>query len=354
MIRVLIVDDSQTMRVVIRNILESDPELRVVGEARNGREAINLCKRVEPDIVTMDIRMPEMDGFQAIQRIMAESPRPIVVLTSTKSDRELGISFKAIDYGALAVTKKPFFSAGIYPNAEKLIGEVKAMAQVKVVGRRRSTVKETSKPPSPRSLYPILVSNPLRLIAMGASTGGPPALNVILTKLPSDLPVPVVVVQHISVGFMKGLVRWLNDTTPLRVRIATNGVLMEPGTVYLPPDQQHLTVGKGWRAWLQDSPPVGGHRPSVTVLFDSVAEHYGRSAAGVLLTGMGADGARGLKAIRDAGGYTIAQDEDTSVVFGMPKEAIKMGGASEVAALGDIGERLTSLMKNEGLLTLNS
>jgi two-component system chemotaxis response regulator CheB len=367
MIRVLIVDDSPTLRLLIRAILESDPELQAVGEARNGEEAVALCHKLQPDIITMDVRMPKMDGFQAIRCIMAESPRPIVVLTSTMSDEELRVSFKALEVGALMVVGKPHGLPGEDPEADRLILQVKAMAGVKVVTRRRWLQKETPTPlrgepvlseacPEPRRrvegpaepprdrLRPRPAPGPVRLIAIGASTGGPPALQIILSQLPADLPVPVVVVQHISLGFVEGLARWLNETTPLRVKVADHGEHLRPGTVYLAPDDQHLGVTQNGLVRLSASPPVDRHRPSVTALFESVARNYGAAAVGVLLTGMSDDGAQGLRALHDASSRTIAQDEATCVVFGMPKEAIALGAVEEVLPLEQIGARLGALV----------
>ena len=340
MIRVLIADDSPTLRHLIRAILESDPELQVVGEAHNGEQAVALCHELRPDIITMDVRMPKMNGFQAIQHIMAESPRPILVLTSTSSDIELGISFKAIEAGALMVAGKPCGLPDADPEAARLILQVKAMADVKVVRRRPRVQKKTPAPPGDQPRPGPAPGPPVRLIAIGASTGGPPALQAILSQLPADLSVPVVVVQHMSPGFMKGFARWLAGTTSLRVKLAEHGEPLQPGTVYLGPDHQHLLAAQNGHVWLSDSSPVGGHRPSATVLFESVAQRYGRAAVGVLLTGMGKDGAQGLKALHDAGAHTIVQDEATCVVFGMPKEAIALGAAAEVLPLERIGAGL--------------
>ena len=343
MIRVLIVDDSPTLRGLIRSVLESDPELQVVGEARHGEEAIAQCESLQPDIITMDIQMPVMDGYQAIRHIMSESPRPIVVLTSSESERQLGVSAKASELGALAVGRKPHGLPGVDPEADKLIASVRAMAGVKVVGRRPWLLKKEVEPPArqPRTRP---THGLVRLVAIGASTGGPPALQVVLSKLPADSPLPIMVVQHISPGFVSGLARWLNQTISLEVQVAEANEPLRPGTVYLAPDGQHLLVKRRGLVWLKDDPLVDGHRPSVTALFESVAQGYGSSVVGVLLTGMGSDGARGLKALRDAGGYTIAQDEDSCVVFGMPKQAIALGAAVEVLPLEQIGSRLAELV----------
>ncbi len=345
-IKVLIVDDSPTLRRLIRAVLETDAGLSVLGEARNGEEALNMCHQLQPDIITMDIRMPRMNGFEAIQRIMSDSPRPIVVLTTTMSDRELGISFKALDAGALSVIRKPTGMPGRDPKADELIRQLKAMADVKVVRRRwpSGAPATASRPASPApSRRP--EGRRIELIAIGASTGGPPVVQSILQGLPADLPVPVVLVQHISPGFVEAMARWLDDTTPVSVKVARSGERLAPGVVYLPPDEHHLLVMAGGKAWLDASPPVDGHRPSVTALFDSVAEHYGAAATAVLLTGMGRDGATGLKAIHDAGGRTIAQDEASCVVFGMPRAAAELGAADEILPPAIIAARLKALVR---------
>ncbi len=343
MIRVLVVDDSPTQRHLLRVIMDSDPELTVVGEARNGEEAISLCERLRPNIITMDIRMPRMDGYEAIRWIMAERPRPIVVLTSTQSEIELGVSYRAIDAGALTVMGKPHGLPGDDPEADQLIATLKALAEVKVVRRRPWLQKERPSSVVGRTRC-VKAGAPVRLIAIGASTGGPPSLQGILQGLPADLAVPIVAVQHISRGFTAGLARWLSETTPLRVKVADPGEPLAPGTVYLAPEDRHLLVTQNSSAMLSTAAPVGGFRPSVTVLFESVAEHYGAGAIGVLLTGMGDDGARGLKAMHDAGAHTIAQDEASSIVFGMPKEAIALGATREVLPLEQIAGRLANLL----------
>jgi len=347
MIRVLIADDSPTMRMVLRSVLESDPQLQVVGEARNGKEALVKCKNVDPDIITMDIRMPEMNGFEAIGHIMAEYPRPIVILTSTKSDLELGITFKAVEAGALMVIRKPHGLAADDSIRQNLIDQIKAMARVKVVGRRRKLVDKRPVTPQIRPHFNRSTGTK-RLIAIGASTGGPPALNAILQRLPADLPVPVVVVQHIGTGFVKGLAKWLDNSIPMNVIITENGKRLNPGTVYISPEDRHTTVDRYGRAWLIDSPKVDGHRPSATVLFESVADNLETSAIGLLLTGMGRDGAVWLKKLYDAGGYTIVQNEASSIVFSMPKEAIELGAVREILPLSSIADRLMrEVMKEE-------
>lgn len=344
MVRVIIVDDSPTLRILIRRILDSDPEMQVVGEAANGEEAITLCREINPDIITMDIQMPVMDGYEAIRHIMAEMPRPIVVLTTTESDIRLGITFKAIESGALMVIGKPKGTTGIDDEGVKLISQIKAMAAVKVVRRSRWSQIDPLKTPGKGAKHRDSCLQPVRLVAVGVSTGGPPALQVILSRLPAGFSAPILVVQHISKDFINGLAAWLNETTPLQVKVAQSGEKLKPGTVYLAPDGKHLTVTTDGSVWLKNMPPVDGHCPSATVLFESAAAGNGPATAGVILTGMGSDGARGLKALHDAGGYTIAQDEASCIIFGMPKEAIAMGGVNEVLPLEMIGDRLKQLV----------
>lgn len=342
MIRVLIVDDSPTLRLLIRRLLEMDPELQVVGEATNGQEAITLCRSLNPDIITMDIRMPKMDGYGAIRHIMSEMPRPIVVLTSTRSELEQGNTYKATEEGALMVLKKPRGLPGSGSEANQFTAQIKSMAGVKVV-RRIRPFREGRPIESPGLTPRKRNTQEVSLVAIGVSTGGPPALLTLLSQLPADFSIPVVIIQHISKGFLPGLVRWLNNSTPLQVKIAGNGDLLQAGSVYLAPDDYHLGIKTINRVFLWKAPLVDGHCPSATVLFNSIAESYGPAAVGILLTGMGRDGASGLKALHDAGGHTIAQDETTCIIFGMPKEAIALGAVNEVLPLDRIGERLKEL-----------
>jgi len=351
MIRVLIADDSSTMRALVRAVLDSDGELTVVGEARDGEEAVSLCRSLGPDVATMDIRMPNMDGFEAIRRIMAERPTPIIVLTSPESDRELGITYKGIEAGAMMVLGKPRGLPDTDPEAGRLISHLKAIAGVKMVTRRtRAGRSERPAGPAPFGGQPA-VRGPratVRLAAIGTSTGGPPALQVVLGSLPADFRVPILIVQHMSPGFIAGLARWLDETTPVRVKVAEPGELLRPATAYFAPDDRQLNVSPEGRVWLLPRALVDGHCPSATALFASVARSYGSAAVGVLLTGMGRDGADGLLDLRRSGALTIAQDEKTSIVFGMPKEAIDLGAAVEVLPLGRVGPRLQEVVGAAG------
>lgn len=345
MIRVLIVDDMKTIRLALRSILESDPELTIVGEAGNGEEGLALCRKFRPDIVTMDINMPGMSGYEAIQHIMNEVPCPIVVITGIESKPLVEVSFKALTLGALTVLAKPSDFSPENAEAKSLINQIKTMAAVKVVRRSLGTK------PAPASIEKgeSQLSVSAQLVAIGLSTGGPPALQTVLSGLPLSFPLPILVVQHISHGFVSGLSSWLSKTTQFRCKVGAHDETIQPGTVYLAPDNIHLTVRANGKLWLDGSEPLGGHRPSATVLFESVAKNFGAKAIGILMTGMGQDGAWGLKALHQAGAHTIVQDEASSVISSMPKAAIALNAADEILDLSQIAPRLISLTKKNRL-----
>jgi len=339
MIRVLVADDSPTARALIAAILGSDPEIEVVGEARDGVEAVDLTGRLRPDLVTMDIQMPRLDGLAATLEIMITAPTPIVIVTAGLRPGEAGGPLDMLDHGALDVLRKPRGpgSPGFGAAAGRLVATVKAMARVKVVRRWRAgpTRPEPSPPPGPRPRS--------RVVAIAASTGGPGALRRVLSGLPPGFSAPVLVVQHITPGFVAGLAGWLDGACPLHVKLAEDGEPLAPRTAYLAPDGRHLGVSADRRAALCRSDPVDGFRPSATTLFESVARAYGPSALGVILTGMGHDGVRGLRALRRAGGRIIAQDESSSIVFGMPGAAIDAGLADAVLPVDAIAARLATM-----------
>jgi len=326
MIKVLIVDDSRVAQEFLTHILTSDPAVQVAGVANNGEEALDMVGKKRPDVVTMDIHMPGMDGFEVTRAIMETLPTPIVMVSASASATEVASSFRMLEAGALALILRPpgIGQPGHEAAARELIQTVKLMAEIKVVRRIRPMTRAGTAAPAAQKAAGI------QLIAIGASTGGPPALLKILSGLPKDLSVPVLIVQHIAIGFTEGFAEWLGGAARFPVHIAAHGVHPLPGHAYVAPDGLHLGVSDGPRLALSDQAPENGLRPSVNHLFRSVARVLGPRAVGVLLTGMGRDGAEELKAMKDKGAVTIAQDEASSVVHGMPGEAIKLSAATYI------------------------
>jgi two-component system chemotaxis response regulator CheB len=339
-IRVLVVDDSPLVRQVLGRLLEADPAVRVIGYAGDGKEAVEKTFQLRPDLITMDIRMPGMDGLQATEKIMAYRPTPILIVTSARDRRGVQVTMEALAAGALEVVEKPTLMPDDSWEAlgAPLVEKVKLLAGVKVIThlKGRSTLRAGRARPEERE-------KPQRVVGIGVSTGGPGVLATILGALPLDFPLGLLIVQHITEGFMAGLVEWLGRQVRLPIRIAREGDPVRPGLALMAPEGVHLIVERGGRAHLRRALPVGGHRPSADVLLHSLAEVYGEAAVGVLLTGMGRDGAEGLQAVRNAGGCTIVQDEESCAVFGMPKAAIELGAAQSILPPGGIAERLIQL-----------
>lgn len=347
MIRILITEDSQVVGILLKAIFEHEPDMQIVGLARNGREAVQMAHELKPDLITMDIRMPVMDGFEATRMIMSTNPVPIVVISSSVDDEELRTTFRAIEEGALAVIEKP---RGLgHPEFDSirrlLVETVRAMAEVKVIRRRR---QENSRDVDIFEAAIPQRSRAYEILAIGCSTGGPQALKEIISLLPVGFPVPIVITQHISRGFIAGLATWLGGNTLLNVKVVEGGELLQPGTVYFAPDDQHLTVGRsvnGLVARLTQDPPVNGFRPSATPLLKSVASACHGHAIGAILTGMGVDGADGLLEMRRAGCHTIVQDEESCIVFGMPGAAVALDAVDQIVKLESMPAYLTSLVR---------
>jgi two-component system, chemotaxis family, protein-glutamate methylesterase/glutaminase len=337
--RVLIADDSAVMRRLLLTTLESEEDLRVVGAARDGAEAVRLCHSLRPDVVIMDINMPVMDGLLATRKILEQGAVPIIVLSGYVGDPSSQMAFEAISVGALAVVAKP--TGPDEPEYRRMHDElvrlVRSMATVKMVTRP----VESAVPIQPKAAH----NTPTHVRAVGivAATGGPAALHFMLRRLPSTFPAPILIVQHITRGFVPGLVEWLSAYSGLDVRMAEDGEIPQPGQALFAPDDYHMRVNARGLIVLSDEDPVDGLRPSGNVLLRSVARAYGAQAVGVVLTGLGTDGAAGLLTIKNAGGQTIAQDEETSVVYGMPREAATLGAAQEVLALDRIVAHLLSI-----------
>jgi two-component system chemotaxis response regulator CheB len=342
-IQVVIADDSLVAREMLVQILTSDPEIEVIGQAADGAEAVDMVARLRPDLVTMDIHMPRMDGLQATEKIMAYTPTPILVVSSSVHGEGMGRAFDALDFGALEVIKKPEPRdwADLDRIGREVIRKVKVLANVRVIthirGRRTmaGAPKAMGRPvgPSGRSL-----------VAIGSSTGGPSALLDVLARLPGDLPAPVVIAQHIADGFIPGLVSWLDSGCKLTVVAAEDGQHIEPGVVYFAPTGSNMVVSRD-RVRYEAVGKGQLYVPSADTLFASVASSHGKQAVGVLLTGMGADGAEGLKLMRNTGAGTIAQDEATSTVFGMPKAAIDIGAAERVLPIHKVAEAIEEMLE---------
>ncbi|MGB8491730.1 MAG: chemotaxis-specific protein-glutamate methyltransferase CheB [Bacteroidales bacterium] len=338
MIRILIVDDSKVVQAFLAHILTSDPEMEVVGFANTGFEAIELARINKPDIITMDIHMPGMDGFEATRAIMETIPTPIVIVSGSAKTRELARLFRSVEAGALAIIHRPpALGHPMYSEAHKeLIQTVRLMSQVKVVKLFPKQVSKTIRPVEPVRLFNQDMRH-VKIIAIGASTGGPVALKEILSGLPESLNVPLLIVQHIAAGFVKGFTEWLSATSGIRLKVAEAGESVKAGIGYIAPDNYHMGLTAGKKILLCDEPPENGCRPSVGFLFRTVAQTMGQNAMGILLTGMGKDGASELKTMKENGAVTIVQDEGSSVVFGMPGEALKIGAASQVLSPSEIG-----------------
>lgn len=355
-IRVLVVDDSLSLRRNIPHLIELDPAIKVVGTAANGFEAVIMAKELRPDVITLDVLMPVMDGIKALTRIMKEAPTRVLMVSST-TYKGAHKTIEAMSLGAVdCIAKQPGLgTANVGAFAKELIGKIKTAAAARIKGDEQAYIarekfqKIIADLSHPQTVLPrqeqtrkIKRSN-IELIGVAASTGGPAALQRVLETLPSPFPAALLIVQHISAGFSEALAERLNSVSPLEIRVCARKEIIQPGVALLAPAGQHLKVirmGGRLFAFLDDEPADVIHRPSADVLFSSMAETCGANACAVILTGMGDDGAKGIKEIHDRGGFTLAQDEATSLIFGMPKAAIAQGGIDIVSPLERISREI--------------
>jgi two-component system, chemotaxis family, protein-glutamate methylesterase/glutaminase len=356
-IKALIVEDTPVICKFLARLLSADPELRVIGTVSDGAEAIEFLKHQKPDVITMDIHMPRMSGLEATRRIMETSPLPIVIVSNSIDPLvTMPAHFQALEAGAVTTLPIPkgLDTAGHEASAREFVQTVKLMSEIKMITRR---------PRPPIDTVGIGVSDPgilesastatdIRIVGIGASAGGPQALRSILTGLPRELPIPVLMVQHIDAGFAEGFAAWLNESSNLPVHIASNGERLKPGHVYIPPGDYQMGVRIDGCLTVNKEASEKGLRPAVSYLFRSLANVYGSHAVGVLLTGMGVDGAAELKRMKDRGAVTIVQDEESSLVHGMPGEAIKLGAADYILPPEKIVQLLKKLIPRRNDMSL--
>ena len=337
-IRVLIADDSAVMRKLLKDILESEPDIKVVATAKNGAEAVELVSEIKIDVITMDIEMPKMDGLTALQHIMDKKPTPTIML-SAMDKRKADIVMKSLDHGAVDFISKTSgnLSLDIEKIGQDIIRKIRMAAEV--------NVKKISRP---RIVKPLLYTRKARgknkIIAIGASTGGPKAILEVLSLLPRDIPAGIIITQHMPEGFTKSFAERLNWQSSVEVKEAEDGDLILPGLALVAPGDYHMEI-VGGKVALNRKPKVNSIRPSADIMMSSVAKIHGKNVIGVLLTGMGADGARGMKDIKDNGGKTIAQDKDSCVVFGMPKEAIALDAVDRIVPLSKIASEIMNCIE---------
>lgn len=348
MINILIVDDSRTEAKLLKFLFESQSDMHVIGVASDGKQAVEMTERLKPDIITMDLEMPVMDGHTATRLIMSQHPTPIVVISSKLKDGSTDMTYLALEAGAVCVIAKPINigSQGFQQTQKQIIETIRSMSEIKVIKRRFNTHS---------SIHRTIVSSHVtpepgnfEIVAIGTSIGGPQALNAILSQLPSHFPVPIVIVQHMSKGFITGFTKWLNNNTSLTVKIADNYEILKKGYVYFAPDNLHLTIARRDNhliCRLTPGEPVSGFCPSITVLLQSIATTCGKRAIGVLLTGMGSDGSQGLLELKQAHGHTIIQDEKSCIVFGMASVAESIGAVDTTIQMDNMANYLIKMTK---------
>ncbi|HHF7347310.1 TPA: chemotaxis-specific protein-glutamate methyltransferase CheB [Legionella feeleii] len=341
-IRVLVVDDSPVIRELITRIIDAQPDMKLIGTASNGEEAIAAVKEKNPDVVTMDLHMPYLDGLEATRKIMETHPVAIVIVSASVSTQEAIEAFHALDAGAVSVIGSLVGSQ--HPEhetqARELIQTIRAMSEIKVIRRWPKKNPVSAETTTSQARFNL---GAVKIVAIGASTGGPVALKTILSNIPKNFPVSILVVQHIANGFTQGFVNWLKQTTGFLVKIAEAGETLKPGCAYVAPEGFQMEMAKTGTIALHQDLPINGHCPSVGALFQSLVKEFGNQTLGILLTGMGKDGAAELKLLKNHGAFTIVQDKETSVVNGMPGEAINIGAASAVLSPEGIANFLTNM-----------
>lgn len=341
--RVMVVEDSPTVRALLCEIISHDPRLQVCAAAKSGEEALRLLERTAPDVVSLDIQLPGMNGLEVAERIMSRRPTPIVVIAASDTACEQALSVQALAAGALSVVEKPrgVATEAYYALAGKICTQLAIMSQVRVV-RQRSRQAARPRRTAPPS------SGKIEALGIVCSTGGPPALVKIFSSLGERFPAPILLVQHITPSFLPGFASWLAGACPFAVEIVSASTALCPGVIYVAAPELHLRASRSAACAVRGE-PVAGHRPSGSVLFESLAEELGSRAIGVLLTGMGEDGAEGLLALKKAGGYTLAESESTAVVYGMPAAAVLLDAVRESLPLDAIAARLKELITFDGV-----
>jgi len=345
MIKILIVDDSDTEIAILKSMFNKEKDMEVIACAKNGKEAIEMSLKCKPDLIAMDICMPVLGGIEAIRVILSKQPIPIVVISSNLDDTTLNTTYEALEAGALSVLEKPIniHSEKFKKDKKNIIDTIRSMSEIKVIQRRTFGLKKSNLP-----LISTHHQKKYELIGIGTSVGGPQALKVILSRLTENFPIPIVIVQHMTPGFISGYAKWLDKYTSLKIKEAENNEILKSSFVYLAPDHFYLEIVRdgifNYKVKLVKRHLLSGFCPSVDHLLQSITNAVGENSIGILLTGMGSDGAKGLLEIKNKKGLTLIQDADSSVVFGMPKVALSMNAVDKIIKLENISDYLTNLL----------